>query len=112
MGHPSQWNTTFGTQQIQSQPTSVAPQPSSLSLPSSSGAPEVPTSQDIQLTGGGSLPSATQPLPHQQYSAPPVQTFVTPAMWQESVASVYESGLKRHWDYDNGTSISEPVKRR
>ncbi|KAI0383437.1 hypothetical protein F5Y04DRAFT_25575 [Hypomontagnella monticulosa] len=107
-----QWNTTFGTQQIQSQPTSVAPQSSSLSLPSSSGAPEVPTPQDIQLAGGGSLPSVTQPMPHQQYSAPPVQTFVTPAMWQESVASVYESGLKRHWDYDNGTSISEPVKRR
>ncbi|KAI1641646.1 uncharacterized protein F4817DRAFT_45343 [Daldinia loculata] len=106
-----QWNSTFGTQQIQSQPTSVAPQSSSLSVPSSSGAPEVPTSQDMQLAGA-SLPAVTQPLSHQQYSAPPVQTFVTPAMWQESVASVYEGGLKRHWDYDNGTSIVESVKRR
>lgn len=35
-----------------------------------------------------------------QYSAAPVQPFVTPAMWQESVASVYEGGLKRAWDYD------------
>ena len=30
-----------------------------------------------------------------------VPTFVTPAMWQESVASVYEGGLKRAWDFDN-----------
>ncbi|OTB19093.1 hypothetical protein K445DRAFT_188880 [Daldinia sp. EC12] len=75
------------------------------------GAPEVPTSQDMQLAGA-SLPAVTQPLSHQQYSAPPVQTFVTPAMWQESVASVYEGGLKRHWDYDNGTSIAQPIKRR
>lgn len=26
--------------------------------------------------------------------------FITPAMWQESVASVYEGGLKMGWDYD------------
>ncbi|KAI1209676.1 uncharacterized protein F4807DRAFT_467557 [Annulohypoxylon truncatum] len=106
-----QWNTTFGTQQIQSQPTSVAPHSSSLSVGSSSGAPEISPSQDIQL-GSGSLPAVTQAMPHQQYTAPPMQAFVTPAMWQESVASVYEGGLKRRWDYDSGTSISEPVKRR
>ncbi|KAI1455891.1 hypothetical protein F4805DRAFT_434599 [Annulohypoxylon moriforme] len=106
-----QWNTTFGTPQIQSQPTSVAPHSSSLSVGSSSGAPEISPSQDIQL-GSGSLPAVTQSLPHQQYTAPPMQAFVTPAMWQESVASVYEGGLKRRWDYDSGTSMSEPVKRR
>jgi hypothetical protein len=36
----------------------------------------------------------TAPIPAQH-------TFVTPAMWQESVASVYEGGLKRSWDYDS-----------
>ncbi|KAI1090351.1 hypothetical protein F5B19DRAFT_484623 [Rostrohypoxylon terebratum] len=106
-----QWNTTFGTQQIQSQPTSVAPHSSSLSVGSSSGAPEISPAQDLHL-GTGSLPAVTQPMPHQQYTAPPMQAFVTPAMWQESVASVYEGGLKRRWDYDSGTSMSESVKRR
>ncbi|KAI0895525.1 hypothetical protein F4806DRAFT_469448 [Annulohypoxylon nitens] len=81
-----QWNTTFG-------------------------APEISPSQDLHL-GTGSMPAVTQPMPHQQYTAPPMQAFVTPAMWQESVASVYEGGLKRRWDYDSGTSMSEPVKRR
>jgi hypothetical protein len=38
------------------------------------------------------------PVP--QYPTAPTQAFVTPAMWQESVASVYEGGLKRAWDYD------------
>lgn len=28
-------------------------------------------------------------------------------MWQESVASVYEGGLKRAWDYEGG-----PVMKR
>lgn len=65
-----QWNSTFGT-------------------------PEVPSIQALQ--SANSL-SSGQPMPPQQYSAAPVQSFVTPAMWQESVASVYEGGLKRHWD--------------
>lgn len=30
------------------------------------------------------------------------QNLMTPEMWQQSVASVYEGGLKRAWDYDNG----------
>lgn len=45
---------------------------------------------------------AQQQMAQTQYSAAPVQTFVTPAMWQESVASVYEGGLKRGWDYEGG----------
>lgn len=28
-------------------------------------------------------------------------------MWQESVASVYEGGLKRSWDYDSGLSMNK-----
>ncbi|CAN8101417.1 unnamed protein product [Discula destructiva] len=73
---------------------------------SSFGAAEVPTIQDIQhvhatvpSVAAAAAASQQQISPHSQYSAAPVQTFVTPAMWQESVASVYEGGLKRSWDY-------------
>jgi hypothetical protein len=55
-------------------------------------------------TGSHSMPTAAQ-----YPTAAPVQTFVTPAMWQESVASVYEGGLKRAWDYDGHGHM--PVKR-
>lgn len=44
-------------------------------------------------------------MPATQFSASQVQNFVTPAMWQESVASVYEGGLKRAWDYDGHMSV-------
>lgn len=37
-----------------------------------------------------------------QQFAPQMPTFITPAMWQESVASVYEVGMKRAWGYDHG----------
>lgn len=65
------------------------------------GAAEVPTIQDIQhvhatVPSVAAAAAASQISPHTQYSAAP---FVTPAMWQESVASVYEGGLKRSWDY-------------
>lgn len=55
------------------------------------------------------IPMASQQLAQAQYSAAPVQTFVTPAMWQESVASVYEGGMKRPWDFQGGAMM---VKRR
>ncbi|OBS19762.1 hypothetical protein FPOA_11487 [Fusarium poae] len=69
-----QWNTTFG-------------------------ATEVPTIQDIQAVQA-TMPTGSHQISPPQYSAAPVPNFVTPAMWQESVASVYEGGLKRGWDYD------------
>ncbi|KAI1174290.1 fungal-specific transcription factor domain-containing protein [Nemania sp. FL0916] len=105
-----QWNSTFGTP-LPTQQASVTAQSNSLNV--SSGAPEVPTSQDIAINSAP-LSAAPSQLPHQQYTAPPVQTFVTPAMWQESVASVYESGaLKRQWDYDTGAaSIAETMNKR
>jgi hypothetical protein len=46
------------------------------------------------------MPAGSHQISPPQYSAAPVPNFVTPAMWQESVASVYEGGLKRGWDYD------------
>ncbi|KAI8947224.1 fungal-specific transcription factor domain-containing protein [Xylaria longipes] len=106
-----QWNSTFGTP-LPTQPATVTPESNSLNV--SSGAPEVPTTQDIAIASAPLSAPPPQLPPHQQYSAPPMQTFVTPAMWQESVASVYESGgLKRHWDYDSGTaSIAETMNKR
>lgn len=101
-----QWNSTFGTPQVQSQP----PQTSSLSVSPSSGASEVPTIQDIQAVQA-SLPQSLQAQSMPTYSTAPMQTFVTPAMWQESVASVYEGGLgglKRGWDYD----MNMPMAKR
>jgi hypothetical protein len=73
---------------------------------SSSGAAEVPTVQDIQAVHS-QLPGGSQHIPSPVYPAAPAQTFVTPAMWQESVASVYEGGLKRSWDYDGTMSTSK-----
>ncbi|KAM5361926.1 hypothetical protein ACJZ2D_012802 [Fusarium nematophilum] len=99
-----QWNTTFGTPS-HTQPSSTPPQPSPLNA-SSSGATEVPTIQDIQAVQA-SMPAGSHQISPSQYSAAPVPNFVTPAMWQESVASVYEGGLKRSWDYDGG-----PVMKR
>ncbi|KAI0452842.1 fungal-specific transcription factor domain-containing protein [Xylaria acuta] len=106
-----QWNSTFGTP-LPPQPATVTTQSSSLNV--SSGAPEVPTTQDIAIASAPLSAPPPQLPSHPQYSAPPVQTFVTPAMWQESVASVYESGgLKRHWDYDSGAaSIAETMNKR
>jgi hypothetical protein len=94
-----QWNTTFGTPEP-SEPGTKS-QMTSLNVSSSPGAPEVPTVQDIQAVNS-TLPAGAQQISPQQYSAPPVPNFVTPAMWQESVASVYEGGLKRGWDYEGG----------
>ncbi|KAM7222560.1 hypothetical protein V8F06_002054 [Rhypophila decipiens] len=105
-----QWNTSFGTPPAQAPPPSLPPQSSALSI-ASSGAGETPTIQDIQAVHA-SLPAGSQLPPQAQYSAAAVQTFVTPAMWQESVASVYEGGLKRAWDYGNDSHSHMVMKRR
>ena len=94
----STWNTTFGTPPS-AQTTSAPSQQPSLKI-SVSGAPEPPSLPDIQSLPNVSLPPGGQMPPH-QYSGAPMPSFVSPSMWQESVASVYENGLKRHWDYDD-----------
>jgi hypothetical protein len=48
-------------------------------------------------------------LAQQQFVVPAAAAFVSPSMWQESVASVYEGGLKRGWGFDGGM---EGGKRR
>jgi hypothetical protein len=72
-------------------------------LASPSGASEV--SNYPEYPDGVSLQSGPQQVSPQQYSAPVVPNFVTPAMWQQSVASVYEGGLKRSWDYDGSARM-------
>lgn len=50
--------------------------------------------------GMGAMATSAQHIPQPHFAAPTMPNFVTPAMWQESVASVYEGGLKRAWDYE------------
>ncbi|KAL2158032.1 hypothetical protein VTH06DRAFT_4842 [Thermothelomyces fergusii] len=80
-----QWNTSFGTPQIaQPSPPSVAAQAGSLGGVESSSLPNMQAAHQNQLRAG-----AQMPLP--PYPPAPAQTFVTPAMWQESVASAGEA---------------------
>ncbi|KAK4241570.1 hypothetical protein C8A03DRAFT_12179 [Achaetomium macrosporum] len=101
-----QWNTSFGAPQMHSSPSSETAQTSSLGA-GSSGTLAAPMLHD-SYAAHGQYRTGSQ-MPTAQYPAAPVQTFVTPAMWQESVASVYEGGLKRAWDYDGHGHM--PVKR-
>ncbi len=100
----SQWNTSFGAPQLQPSPPSVTSQTSPLAV-GAAAAVDTATLQDMHAVQGQMRGGPQMPAP--QYPAAPVQAFVTPAMWQESVASVYEGGLKRSWDYDGHM----PVKR-
>ncbi|CAL3972673.1 unnamed protein product [Diplocarpon coronariae] len=101
-----QWNTTFGTSPRQS---TSAPQTIPLKL-AISGAQEIPTLPEMQPLPNANLGSNSHPLPPQQYSGAPIPSFVSPSMWQESVASVYEGGLKRQqqWDYDQNILAKRP----
>ena len=47
--------------------------------------------------------SPATPLPYAAASITP--TFVSPSMWQSSVAAVYEDGLKRRWDDMESPSV-------
>lgn len=91
----SQWNTTFGAPPIQPLPQH---QPS-MRHPSSGGQDASGLSE---MQGSGLLP-----LPHgsnmspNYATQPPVPSFVSPSMWQESVASVYEGGSRRDWVFSN-----------
>jgi hypothetical protein len=97
--YSSTWNTTFGTPPA-AQSTS-APQQSPLKI-AVSGAHEVHELPQMHALPNVNLPPGSQPMPPQQYSGAPIPSFVSPSMWQESVASVYEGGMKRQWDYDDG----------
>jgi hypothetical protein len=95
-----QWNTSFGTPQAHSNPSPQSQASAALSV--SSSGPEV--QQALDELSVDPLTTAAPPLQTQQYATS--IPFITPAMWQESVASVYESGggsLKRTWDFDGGS---------
>ncbi|KAG6133123.1 hypothetical protein E4U12_002878 [Claviceps purpurea] len=99
------WNTSFGTP---SQPCTLPDFASQELLNSSSplGPPDQtsiadPVSAQSLSSGAGTMAQFS--------SATPMPDFITPAMWQESVASVYEGGLKMAWDYDGGMTS---MKRR
>ncbi|TWU76163.1 hypothetical protein ED733_001904 [Metarhizium rileyi] len=95
------WNTSFGTP---SQPGALVGSVSgdkSLNV-STPGVPDQTALADHVSNHSLSSPG-TQQMAHQQYpTATSIPNFITPAMWQESVASVYEGGLKRAWDFDGG----------
>lgn len=85
-----QWSSTFAVPQ-HGQPSSgmsQSPEGSEVAAP-----PGIPDVQSIANT----IP--VQHISPQEYQPAP-NGYVTPAMWQQSVASVYEGGLKRSWDYD------------
>jgi hypothetical protein len=95
------WNASFGTPAQSDVAHESQTRPLNLSSP---GAGDIASLQDYS-NPANQMGTSAQMSP-QQYTAPP---FMTPAMWQESVASVYEGGLKRTWDYDGS---GPPMKRR
>lgn len=95
-----QWDTSFGSPALQASPHSVTAQAGSLSV-ASSVVSDTAGIQDLQAVQA-QLRSGSHSMPAQQFAT---TNFITPAMWQESVASVYEGGLKRAWDYDSHMSM-------
>lgn len=71
--------------------------------------PDMLLSQPPMSGGVGTTAGAQQQQQQQQnlmtqgqFVGPAASGFVSPSMWQASVASVYEGGLKRGWGYDLG----------
>jgi len=104
----SSWNTTFGTPPATHSTSAPQKLPPKHAV---SGVQEIPSLSEIQSLPNVNLPPGSQPMASQQYSGAPIPSFVSPSMWQESVASVYEGG-KRQWtnDYDDGNM--NPMSKR
>jgi hypothetical protein len=73
-----------------------------------------PQAQPGSFSPHGSTPQLAQPLPTpQQTSYPgPTSGYVTPAMWQDVVASSFGDNLKRRWDYGNPATMGQMAKRQ
>ncbi|CAK7263468.1 hypothetical protein SEPCBS57363_000574 [Sporothrix epigloea] len=93
------WNSTFGAPQSAQTNPNTSQINAMSSLPSSSSG-DISSLQDIQAAQAGLITNHSNVSAAYPTNSSPVQhTFVTPSMWQKSVASVYEGGLKRSWDY-------------
>ncbi|KAI9760056.1 MAG: hypothetical protein M4579_001889 [Chaenotheca gracillima] len=99
-----QWNNAFGNPQ-----TNVSP-PAHLNYSSSPLQAMPPIPNRMQQTGYPGMAPGPNPTNHYNM-APPAPTFVTPNMWRESVAAVYEDGLKRRWDHGEQELIDQLSKR-
>ncbi|KAK8149948.1 hypothetical protein G3M48_004892 [Beauveria asiatica] len=81
-----QWNNTFAVEPPQTN--------NNASIGLSPGESDMTGMSDAHAaTSGMTQNTSTPPF------VPNMASFITPAMWQESVASVYEGGLKRSWDH-------------
>ncbi|ATY62568.1 Fungal transcriptional regulatory [Cordyceps militaris] len=85
-----QWNNTFAVE---------PPQPNNnTTVGLSPGGSDVTTGMSETHTATSGIAASTQNTSPPPF-VPNMTNFITPAMWQESVASVYEGGLKRAWDH-------------
>ena len=116
----SQWDTAFGTPaNAVSGSAQAMPQPSPpLYTPTSITSHDLPSLHDTmqhQYSTGSSMAPPTHSMPilqHSSYTSAPA--FISPSMWQDTVASTYDpGGLKRRWDMDaTYTNSPMPMKRR
>lgn len=117
----SQWDTAFGTpSNAISGSAQAMPQPSPpLYTPTPISSHDLPPLHDNiqhqQYMIASSMAPPTHALPiSQQNSFTSAPAFISPSMWQDTVASTYDpGGLKRRWDMD-ATYANSPMsmKRR
>ena len=102
----SQWNTAFGTPA-----SSVSTTAGSMTQPSPTmyttstvSSRDLPHVHETMQQQHYPLPAHITPVPHTTFQQPTAYTsaspsFVTPSMWQDTVASTYDpTSLKRPWD--------------
>ncbi|PFH55537.1 hypothetical protein XA68_18086 [Ophiocordyceps unilateralis] len=91
-----QWHTSFGSPAHSDVLPTAQTGPLDLTPSSDLSAMQAVHGVGAAMAAGDAQQTAVQPYP----PAGSMANFITPAMWQESVASVYEGGLKRCWGYD------------
>ena len=101
----SQWNTAFGAP-VAAAATAQAPMPQPLPISNANCDTHEAQSANYAtynhtptvLNYSTLLPQVPNEMPQQTNFMPPHQTYITPSMWQDAVASTYGDGLKRRWD--------------
>ena len=118
--HQSQWNTAFGTpaSSISTTASSITQQSPTMYTASTASSHDLPHLHDATQQQHYPLPTNITPVPHTTFQQPTTYTsagpsFVTPSMWQDTVASTYDStSLKRRWDVGSSYfNDSQQVKR-